>query len=74
MNRNEHHSDLPLSAMGIVKWILITGLLAGLGLCYILCKNKNLQLEEQIMVLQQDSGVVQEKTRDARDGFVSQDR
>jgi hypothetical protein len=33
--------------MGVVKWILITGLLAGLGLCYVICKNQNLHLAQK---------------------------
>jgi hypothetical protein len=33
--------------MGVVKWILIAGLLAGLGLGYMICKNQNLHLAEE---------------------------
>jgi hypothetical protein len=35
--------------MGVVKWILIAGLLAGLGLCYVICKNQNLHLAEETL-------------------------
>jgi hypothetical protein len=33
--------------MGVLKWILIASLLAGLGLCYMICKNQNLHLAEE---------------------------
>jgi hypothetical protein len=33
--------------MGVVKWILIASLLAGLGLCYMICKNQNLHLAQK---------------------------
>jgi hypothetical protein len=39
--------------MGVIKWILIAGLLAGLGLCYVLCKNQNLHLAEETHKLQE---------------------
>jgi hypothetical protein len=33
--------------MGVVKWVLIAGLLSVLGLSYMLCKNQNLHLAEE---------------------------
>ena len=33
--------------MAVTKWILIISLLAGLGLCYVLCKNQVLHLAEE---------------------------
>lgn len=47
MSRNRLRNSQSLHWMGVVKWILITGMLAGLGLCYIICKNQNLHLAEQ---------------------------
>ncbi|MCE0522729.1 MAG: hypothetical protein LV480_07440 [Methylacidiphilales bacterium] len=47
MSRNRMRNSQSLHWMGVVKWILITGLLAGLGLCYMICKNQNLHLAEE---------------------------
>ena len=46
MSRNRMKNSQSLHWMGVVKWILIAGLLAGLGLCYMICKNQNLHLAE----------------------------
>jgi hypothetical protein len=47
MSRNRMKNSQSLHWMGVVKWILIAGLLAGLGLCYMICKNQNLHLAEK---------------------------
>ncbi len=47
MSRNRMKNSQSLHWMGVIKWILIIGLLAGLGLCYVLCKNQNLHLAEE---------------------------
>ncbi len=47
MSRNRMKNSQSLHWMGVIKWILIAGLLAGLGLCYVLCKNQNLHLAEE---------------------------
>ena len=47
MSRNRMKNSQSLHWMGVVKWILIAGLLAGLGLCYMICKNQNLHLAEE---------------------------
>jgi hypothetical protein len=47
MSRNRMKNSQSLHWMGVIKWILITGLLAGLGLCYIICKNQNLRLAQK---------------------------
>ena len=52
MSRNRMKDSQSLHWMGVVKWILIAGLLAGLGLCYMLCKNQNLHLAEETHRLQ----------------------
>ncbi len=52
MSRNRMKNSQSLHWMGVTKWILITGLLAGLGLCYVLCKNQNLHLAQEVFTLQ----------------------
>jgi len=47
MSRNRMKNSQSLHWMGVLKWILIAGLLAGLGLCYMICKNQNLHLAEE---------------------------
>ncbi|HEV3270942.1 MAG TPA: hypothetical protein VGZ93_02055 [Candidatus Methylacidiphilales bacterium] len=47
MSRNRMKNSQSLHWMGVIKWILITGLLASLGLCYIICKNQNLRLAQK---------------------------
>jgi hypothetical protein len=47
MSRNRMKNGQSLHLMGVIKWILIVSLLAGLGLCYMLCKNQNLHLAEE---------------------------
>jgi hypothetical protein len=47
MSRNRMRNSQSLHWMGVLKWILIAGLLAGLGLCYMICKNQNLHLAEE---------------------------
>jgi uncharacterized protein HemX len=44
MSRNRMKNSQSLHWMGVVKWVLISGLVAGLGLVYMLCKNQNLHL------------------------------
>jgi hypothetical protein len=46
MSRNRMRNSQSLHWMGVVKWILIAGLLAGLGLSYMICKNQNLHLAD----------------------------
>ena len=48
MSRNRMRNSQSLHWMGVLKWILIAGLLAGLGLCYMICKNQNLHLAEEV--------------------------
>jgi hypothetical protein len=53
MSRNRVKNSQSLHWMGVTKWVLIVGLLAGLGLCYVLCKNQNLHLAEETHKLQE---------------------
>ena len=47
MSRNRMKNSQSLHWMGVVKWVLIAGLLSVLGLSYMLCKNQNLHLAEE---------------------------
>ena len=49
MSRNRMKNSQSLHWMGVLKWVLIIGMLAGLGLCYMLCKNQNLHLADQTL-------------------------
>jgi cell division protein FtsB len=52
MSRNRIKNSQSLHWMGVVKWVIIAGLLAVLGLSYMLCKNQNLHLAEETHRLQ----------------------
>lgn len=52
MSRNRMRNSQSLHWMGVVKWILIIGLMAVLGLCYMLCKNQNLHLAQETFTLE----------------------
>ncbi len=66
MSRNRMRNSQSLHWMGVLKWILITGLLAGLGLCYMLCKNQNLHLAQETHLLQQHLDSVAARNADLR--------
>lgn len=68
MSRNRLKNSQSLHWMGVVKWVLIAGMLAGLGLCYMLCKNQNLHLAEETRKLQ-----VQLSTIETRNAELSLD-
>jgi hypothetical protein len=52
MSRNRMRNSQSLHWMGVVKWVLIAGLLSLLGLSYMLCKNQNLHLAQETYRLQ----------------------
>ncbi len=52
MSRNRMKNSQSLHWMGVVKWVLIASMLAGLGLFYMLSKNYNLHLAEETHRLQ----------------------
>ena len=64
MSRNRMKNSQSLHWMGVLKWILITGLLAGLGLCYVLCKNQNLHLASETRVLQERLDAINARNED----------
>jgi hypothetical protein len=59
MSRNRMKNSQSLHWMGVLKWILIAGLLAGLGLCYMICKNQNLHLAEETHHKQKDLDTIE---------------
>lgn len=64
MSRNRLKNSQSLHWMGVLKWILITGLLSVLGLSYMLCKNQNLHLAEQTHRLQVQLDAIQRRNAD----------
>ncbi len=61
MSRNRMKNSQSLHWMGVVKWIFIFLLLAGLGLCYVLCKNQNLHLAEETHALHEKLDSINER-------------
>jgi hypothetical protein len=66
MSRNRMKNSQSLHWMGVIKWILITGLLAGLGLCYIICKNQNLHLAQKTQDFRKQLEAIEERNADLR--------
>ena len=59
MSRNRMKNSQSLHWMGVIKWILIAGLLAGLGLCYMICKNQNLHLADETRLAQKKLAAIE---------------
>jgi hypothetical protein len=53
MSRNRLRNSQSLHWMGVVKWVLIAGMLSILGLSYMVCKNQNLHLAQETYRLQE---------------------
>jgi hypothetical protein len=51
MSRNRMKNSQSLHWMGVVKWVLILGLMSVLGLSYMFCKNQNLRLAAETQSL-----------------------
>jgi len=64
MSRNRMRNSQSLHWMGVVKWILIAGLLAGLGLCYMICKNQNLHLAEETHRYQKELDAIEARNEE----------
>ena len=64
MSRNRLKNSQSLHWMGVVKWVLIAGLLAVLGLVYMLGKNQNLHLAEETHRLELKLDSIQKRNRD----------
>ena len=61
MSRNRMRNSQSLHWMGVVKWILIAALLAGLGLCYMLCKNQNLHLAAETHTVEKQINAIKQR-------------
>lgn len=66
MSRNRMRNSQSLHWMGVLKWILIAGLLAGLGLCYMICKNQNLHLAEETHHVQKQLDAIVARNEELR--------
>jgi hypothetical protein len=64
MSRNRMRNSQSLHWMGVVKWILIAGLLAGLGLCYMICKNQNLHLAQKTQDAQKQLAAIEARNEE----------
>jgi hypothetical protein len=64
MSRNRMRNSQSLHWMGVVKWVLIAGLLAGLGLGYMICKNQNLHLAEETHHVQKQLDAIEARNAD----------
>ena len=64
MSRNRMKNSQSMHWMGVVKWVLIAALLAGLGLCYMLCKNQNMHLAEETRGLQRNLDAIEERNNE----------
>lgn len=67
MSRNRMKDSQSLHWMGVVKWILIAGLMAVLGLSYMLCKNQNLHLAEETHRLQNQLDSIEARNTELAD-------
>jgi len=61
MSRNRLKNSQSLHWMGVMKWVLIAGLLSGLGLFYMLSKNQNLHLAEETHKLRLELDGIQKR-------------
>ncbi len=64
MSRNRMKNSQSLHWMGVVKWVLIFLMLAGLGLCYMLCKTQNLHLAEETQRAQQQLDTIEARNEE----------
>jgi hypothetical protein len=61
MSRNRIKNSQSLHWMGVLKWVLVVGLILILGLSYMLCKNRNLNLAEETRKLQNELDALQRR-------------
>jgi len=64
MSRNRMKNSQSLHWMGVVKWVLISCVVAGLGLVYMLCKNQNLHLAAQTLTLQKQLATIEKRNKE----------
>ena len=58
MSRNRMKNSQSLHWMGVVKWVMIAGLLSGLGLFYMFSINYNMKLAQDTFKLQKQLEIV----------------
>ena len=63
MSRNRMRNSQSLHWMGVVKWVLIAGMLCGLGLGYIMYKNQNLHLAAEAELLQRQLNDIERRNK-----------
>jgi hypothetical protein len=71
MSRNRMKNSQSLHWMGVLKWILIAGLLAGLGLCYMICKNQNVHLAAEAQRVQKQLDSIAARNAELEAGLQS---
>jgi len=64
MSRNRMKNSQSLHWMGVVKWVLISSLVAGLGLVYMLCKNQNLHLAAETRRLEIQLATIEARNKE----------
>ena len=64
MSRNRLKNSQSLHWMGVLKWVLIAGLLSILGLSYMLCKNQNLHFAEETHRLELQLNSIQKRNKE----------
>ena len=64
MSRNRMRNSQSLHWMGVVKWVLIAGLISGLGLTYMLCKNQNLHLAAEARRLEIQLATIEARNKE----------
>lgn len=64
MSRNRMKNSQSLHWMGVVKWVLISSVVAGLGLVYMLCKNQNLHLAAQTLTMEKQLATIEKRNKE----------
>ena len=71
MSRNRMKNSQSLHWMGVLKWVIMFGLIAGLGLCYMICKNQNLHLAEESHLQQKKLAEIESRNAELQTGLSS---
>ena len=71
MSRNRMKDSQSLHWMGVLKWVIMFALIAGLGLCYMICKNQNVHLAEQSHLMQKRLDEIESRNSELQAGLQS---
>jgi hypothetical protein len=71
MSRNRMKNSQSLHWMGVLKWIIMFALVAGLGLCYMICKNQNLHLAEESHSQEKRLAEIEQRNAELQAGLSS---